>query len=47
MSEESRKDLTVYGYNRDEWRRVLLENISQDELPKKFGGTKDKIIGSE
>jgi len=42
MSEESRKDLTVYGYNRDQWRKVLLDNIPEDQLPQKFGGIKER-----
>lgn len=29
----------IFGFNKEEWRRALLEEIEADQLPAYYGGT--------
>jgi hypothetical protein len=42
MSQQTRDALKVYGNNKSEWENILFADISRDELPKEYGGTKQK-----
>jgi len=41
MSEFTRNNLNVLDHNRDKWQKTLLEYVDSEQLPPRYGGTKE------
>jgi hypothetical protein len=44
MAEHTRKSLEFYGFDKEKWKKIVLDEISPDELPPQYGGTKQIVI---
>ena len=40
ISPQTREALKVYGNNKEEWDSIVYADITRDQLPKEYGGTK-------
>jgi hypothetical protein len=40
MTEASSKALKIYGYDKSEWKQMLLETIKPEQLSVEFGGNR-------
>jgi len=42
LSDEIKKRVHLFGFNKDEWKAAILKNVSPYQLDPRFGGTKKR-----